>query len=98
MGAEHVIAVDLNTMETGPDVFLLEEEQPNVLEILGASAHIMEAGLTQKMLAMEPPDLLIRPALKHVGYLDFNRGEEIVRLGYEAALCCLEQGFSKPEE
>lgn len=89
MGAEHVIAVDLNTMETGPDVFLLKDEQPNMLEILGASAHIMEAGLTQKRLAMEPPDLLIRPALKYVSYLDFNRGEEIVRLGYEAAMHCI---------
>ncbi|HHD57009.1 MAG TPA: hypothetical protein ENK89_04955 [Desulfobulbaceae bacterium] len=73
-------------MQTVSDVFLLEEEQPNMLEILGASAHIMEAGLTQKMFAVETPDLLIRPALKHVGYMDFNRGEEIVRLGYEAAL------------
>jgi len=98
MGAEHVIAVDLSTMETGPDALLFEEEQPNVLEILGASAHIMEAGLTQKILALEPPDLLIRPALKHVGYLDFNRGEEIVLLGYEAALHCLKQGFSKPKK
>ena len=91
MGAERTIAVDLNGIPADSDVPLLETERPNMLEIIGVSANIIEAGLTQKRLTEDPPDLLIRPDLAHVSYLDFNKGEELIRLGYEAAIHALMQ-------
>jgi NTE family protein len=91
MGAEQVIAVDLNMLSTGPDTpMLIEEGQPNLLEIVGASANIIEAGLTENRFAADPPDLLIRPDLTHISYLDFSKGKESIRLGYEAAIQALE--------
>jgi NTE family protein len=86
MGAEHIIAVDLNKVSMNPHFPVLGEKEPNLLEIIGASANIIEAGLTQSRLAVDPPDILIRPHLEHVSFLDFSRGEEIVRLGYEATM------------
>jgi len=88
MGASQVIAVDLNAMAGGP---LVKAEQPNLLETIGASINIIEAGLTENRLAVDPPDLLIRPDLSHISPLDFNRGKESIQLGYEAAVNSLEQ-------
>lgn len=92
MGAEQVIAVDLNMLPTGHEApLLIEEMHPNVLEIIGASANIIEAGLTKNRLAADPPDLLIRPDLTHISYMDFSKGEESMRLGYEATIHALSQ-------
>ncbi len=92
MGAGQVIAVDLNMIPTDPKIpLLIENEQPNVLKIIGAAANIIEAGLTEKRLAEEPPDLLIRPDLAHISYLDFSKGEECIRLGFEATIHALSQ-------
>jgi len=92
MGAEQVIAVDLNMVPADPECpLLIEDEQPNVLEIIGASANIIEAGLTENRLAQDPPELLIQPDLANISYLDFSKGEESIRLGYEAAIHALSQ-------
>jgi len=90
MGARHVVAVDLNRVSSDPDTPILKSEDPNVLEIIGASANIIEAGLTRSRLAVHPPDVLVRPRLEHVSFLEFNRGEEALRIGYEAAMQALE--------
>jgi len=64
MGAEQVIAVDLNMLPADPEApLLIGERLPNALEIVGASANIIEAGLTENRFAADPPDLLIRPEL-----------------------------------
>ncbi len=95
MGAEKIIAVDLNVIPTDSDVPLLETKRPNIWEIIGVSANIIEAGLTQKRLAEDPPDILIRPDLAHISYLDFSKGEELIRLGYEAGIQSIEKGGLK---
>ena len=86
MGAEHVIAVDLNRVSIAADASMLKDNDPNLLEIIGASANIIQAGLTKSRLAVDPPDILIRPPLAHITFLDFNRGKESVELGYRAAM------------
>jgi len=98
MGAKRVIAVDLNIVPADPNVPLLETEQPNMLEIIGVSANIIEAGLTQKRLAEDTPDILIQPDLTHISYLDFNKGEELIQLGYEAAIRSFETAVWKMED
>ena len=89
MGARHVVAVDLNRVSSNPDTPILKSKDPNVLEIIGASANIIEAGLTRSRLAVDPPDVLVRPRLEHISFLEFNRGEEALRAGYEAAMRAL---------
>lgn len=92
MGAEQVIAIDLNMVPADPKcTLLIEDNQLNVLEIIGASASIIEAGLTENRFADDPPDLLIRPDLRRISYMDFSKSEESIRLGYEAAIHVLSQ-------
>ncbi len=91
MGAGQVIAVDLNPVIRKRDHPLVEGERPNMLEIIGASAQIIQASLTRTRLAADPPEVLICPDLAHISYQDFHRGEEIIELGYRAAMDALGQ-------
>jgi len=56
---------------------------PSIFEVLLASINIMETAVTQARLTRDPPDLLIRPPLGHIRFLEFARAEEIIRIGYE---------------
>ncbi len=86
MGAGHVIAVDLNRVSCNPDKSVFRHAEPNLLEIIGASANIIQAGLTKSRLAVDSPDILIRPPLAHISFLEFNRGRECMELGYKATM------------
>jgi NTE family protein len=57
---------------------------PSIFEVLLASINIMETAVTEARLARDPPDLLIRPPLGHIRFLEFARAEEIIRIGYES--------------
>lgn len=57
---------------------------PSIFEVLLASINIMETAVTEARLASDPPDLLIRPPLGHIRFLEFARAEEIIRIGYES--------------
>jgi len=63
--------------------WLAEEPLPNIFEILLSSINVMEAQITQTRLQIDPPDLLIQPNLGSIRFLEFNRAEEIIRIGYE---------------
>lgn len=65
--------------------WLAEEPLPNIFEVLLSSINIMETQVTESRLKMDSPDLLIQPNLGHIGFLDFNRAEEIISIGYEEA-------------
>jgi NTE family protein len=67
---------------------------PSIFEVLLASINIMETAVTRARLERDPPDLLIRPPLGHIRFLEFARAEEIIRIGYEStreALAALPQ-------
>lgn len=63
-----------------------KQPMPNVLEILAGSIDIMQDRITRSRLAGEPPDVLIQPRLGHIGILDFDRAEELIEIGYAAAV------------
>ena len=63
-----------------------EEPLPNVFEVLLASVNVMEMHITENRLRIEPPDLLIRPPLGDIRFLEFGRAEEAIDIGYAAAL------------
>ena len=63
--------------------WLSEESLPNIFEVLLSSINVMEAQITRTRLHIEPPDLLIQPHLGHIRFLEFNRAEEIINIGYE---------------
>ncbi len=64
---------------------------PSIFEVLLASINIMEARITETRLALDRPDLLIQPPLGHIRILDFDRAEEIIEIGYQAAVAALER-------
>ncbi|MBU0678996.1 MAG: patatin-like phospholipase family protein [Verrucomicrobia bacterium] len=58
---------------------------PHVFDVIGNSLRIMEAQISEVMLKADPPDLLIRPQLGHVGFMEFNKASEVIEAGYAAA-------------
>lgn len=57
-----------------------------MLEVLTRSLRTGENAITRERLLREPPDLLIQPAVGHIGTLEFNRSAEAIQAGYEATL------------
>lgn len=60
-----------------------ERETPGILSVIADSIDIMQDRITRARLAGEPPDVLISPRLGHVGILEFDRAEEVIRIGRE---------------
>ncbi len=63
--------------------WLAEEPLPNIFEVLLSSINVMETQITRTRLHLDPPHLLIQPPLGNIRFLEFNRAEEIINIGYE---------------
>jgi NTE family protein len=59
------------------------EPLPSIFEVLLASINIMEANITRNRLRLDHPDILLQPPLGNVRFLEFDRAEEIIAIGYE---------------
>ncbi len=57
---------------------------PSMREVLMSTVAISEVTLGDLRLAADPPDLLIRPRVGHIRFLDFTRGHEAIAAGYDA--------------
>jgi len=55
------------------------------LNVFLRAIDISGAMLTEMLLEYEKPDVIIRPAVPHIGLLDFVEVDEVVKLGEEAA-------------
>jgi NTE family protein len=82
MGADIVIAVDVGT-KLGT-----EEEMTNVLKIVNQMTGLLTVQNTNiQIAAMTPDDVLISPPIGNtISSADFNKMEEAIPLGYEAAV------------
>ncbi|MCX6995808.1 MAG: patatin-like phospholipase family protein [Kiritimatiellaeota bacterium] len=60
--------------------------QPTIFDIIGHSIRIMEAQITEMRLQLEPPDILIRPDLGQIGFMEFHRATAAMQAGYDAAM------------
>lgn len=65
--------------------WLLGADLPNIFDVLGNTIHIIEAQITECRLKTERPDLLIRPAVADVSFMEFHRAKEAMQAGYLAA-------------
>lgn len=77
MGAEYLIGVDLKSWPQEKTAVR------NIYEVIMQSIEILEKKATQQSLKMV--DVLITPDTSRIGILDFQKGEECIRLGREAA-------------
>ena len=101
MGGENYIAAmtrinrELQSLDTPAlnhiRAWMAEEPLPNIFEVLLTSINIMETQITRAQLRITPPNLLIQPPLGSVRFLEFNRAEEIISIGYETARQQIEQ-------
>jgi NTE family protein len=65
------------------------EREPGMLDVLGIALRIMESQIAETRFRLEPPDLLIRPDLGSVFFMEFHRAAEIEEAGYRAGKAAL---------
>jgi len=69
--------------------WLHREPLPGIFDVLLASIYIMQARITQHTLQLDPPEILIQPPLGAVRFMDYDRAQEVVDIGYRSALQAL---------
>ncbi|MCU0848488.1 MAG: patatin-like phospholipase family protein [Spirochaetes bacterium] len=60
----------------------VESGTPHILETIISSLHIMQEEITRMNLALDPPDLVIRPRLADLSMMDFDQVDHAIREGY----------------
>jgi NTE family protein len=59
--------------------------EPSIIDIIQRTSVVAQQRLTTYLLKECPPDFVIRPPLSQVGVLDFHRGEQVIKVGEQAA-------------
>ncbi|MEH6404289.1 MAG: patatin-like phospholipase family protein, partial [Sneathiella sp.] len=57
---------------------------PSVFSVMMSALNIVQDRLSRSRLAGDPPDVNIAPRLAHLGLLEFNKAEEMIREGENA--------------
>ena len=58
---------------------------PSIPTVMIEAFNVMQDRITRARLAGEPPDVTIAPRIAPVGWFDFHRAEDAIRIGEEAA-------------
>jgi NTE family protein len=59
--------------------------RPGIMTLMMEAFNVMQDRITRARLAGDPPDVLISPRLGTIGWFDFHRAEEAIKIGAEAA-------------
>ncbi|HAC59258.1 MAG TPA: hypothetical protein DCF73_13015, partial [Rhodobiaceae bacterium] len=62
-----------------------DQREPGIASVMLASLNIVQDRLARMRMAGDPPDIMIAPKVGHLSLLDFDRADELIRLGEEAA-------------
>jgi NTE family protein len=60
------------------------ERGPSLFDVMATSVKIMQDAITCQRLLTDPPDVLIKPKLAHIGLMEFNRADEAIEEGKRA--------------
>ena len=60
------------------------ERGPSIFDVMTTSVKIMQDRITRERLVADPPDILVKPKLAHIGLMEFNRAEESIEEGKRA--------------
>lgn len=60
------------------------ERGPSLFDVMATSVKIMQDAITRQRLLTDPPDVLIKPKLAHIGLMEFNRADEAIEEGKRA--------------
>lgn len=66
-------------------LFKREKKSPSLFGVMVSALGIMQDRLTRSRLAGDPPDIHIKPQIGHIGMLEFEKADDLIRLGAEAA-------------
>ncbi len=78
---ERVMSIDHPAL-TQVKQWMAKDPMPSIFEVLVSSINIMETQITATRLEADPPDLLIKPNLGYLKFLEFHRAEEAIAEGY----------------
>jgi NTE family protein len=76
---------------------------PSIPTVMVEAFNVMQDRITRARLAGEPPDVTIAPRIAPIGWFDFHRAEDAIRIGEEAAERAIEDirnaiaALSQPE-
>ena len=59
---------------------------PGVFGVMAGSIDIMQERITRARMAGDPPDILLQPKLGEIGLLEFELGEQAIKIGYDATM------------
>lgn len=62
-------------------IFKREGNNPSLFGVMVSSLNIIQDRLTRSRLAGDPPDVHIKPRIGHIGLLEFERAEELIKEG-----------------
>jgi NTE family protein len=62
---------------------------PSIFDMLLASVYISQTQVTKTNLQQHRPDILIQPPLGDIRFMEFDRAEEIIEIGYSSAKAAL---------
>ncbi len=65
-------------------LFRREKNNPSLFGVMVSGLGIIQDRLTRSRLAGEPPDIHIKPPVGHIGLLEFEKAEELIKYGEEA--------------
>ncbi len=89
LGAEFVIAVDISSGVGAEGPYLaartLDGGAPWLMEVLLSTAAVTGTALAGLRLERDRPEVLLRPAVGHIQFLNFGRAVEAIEAGYECA-------------
>lgn len=66
-------------------LFRREADSPSLFGVMISSLNIIQDRLTRSRLAGDPPDVHVKPLIGHIGLAEFEKAEEIIAKGEEAA-------------
>ncbi|MDP2298877.1 MAG: patatin-like phospholipase family protein [Pseudolabrys sp.] len=83
-------------------MFFGSRGRPGIPTVMVEAFNVMQDRITRARLAGDPPDVLISPRLGNVGWFDFHRGADAIKIGAEATEKAIEgitealAGLSQP--
>lgn len=66
-------------------LFQRQPGAPSMFGVMVSALTIVQDRLTRSRLAGDPPDVHIKPQVGHIGMMEFEKAEDLIKLGEEAA-------------
>ena len=88
LGAEVIIAVDINTCspENQAETWGGKDKAPSMVNTLLQTVRMLENTTCRLALERDPPEILVRPAVGHLHTLEFNAGKSLISIGETAMM------------